>query len=401
MRLAKIQRQTEYKDWGPKGSIKADGVQGTISGYLGHFHNVDSQLDVILPGAFTQTIKDAKARRAAQQLDWLFPLLWNHDFSILPVGGIADAWEDAKGLMIRASLNLGTQMGKEMYESCRAGFTPKMSIGYKTLQSEFVKGADGKMVRQLKEIQLMEGSIVNFPANDLAQITSVKSQSRRNFFMPHRTLSKDFDARYLTEQLDDWAYSDWNDVASALHQSILDLFAPGGDPEADLETDVVPGLVTALRAYIQNGVALGYTPSQDSQDSYAMMSSALSQEAKSGYLSVSGHSKIKEASTMIMKHVKVIQSELANVQAANARQRAADLAGWPVYGQSSSSSWFPTKDEEDLAAIKLSSMVTSLEVSNDLREIREMNADLRDASSVSAGVDSALQALINSQRPRR
>ncbi len=54
MRLAKIQRQTEYKDWGPKGSIKADGVQGTISGYLGHFHNVDSQLDVILPGAFTQ-----------------------------------------------------------------------------------------------------------------------------------------------------------------------------------------------------------------------------------------------------------------------------------------------------------------------------------------------------------
>jgi len=46
-------------------------------------------------------------------------------------------------------------------------------------------------------------------------------------------------------------------------------------------------------------------------------------------------------------------------------------------------------------------MVTSLEVSNDLREIREMNADLRDASSVSAGVDSALQALINSQRPRR
>ncbi len=372
MRLAKIQRQTEYKDWGPKGSIKADGVQGTISGYLGHFHNVDSQLDVILPGAFTQTIKDAKARRAAQQLDWLFPLLWNHDFSI-----------------------------QEMYESCRAGFTPKMSIGYKTLQSEFVKGADGKMVRQLKEIQLMEGSIVNFPANDLAQITSVKSQSRRNFFMPHRTLSKDFDARYLTEQLDDWAYSDWNDVASALHQSILDLFAPGGDPEADLETDVVPGLVTALRAYIQNGVALGYTPSQDSQDSYAMMSSALSQEAKSGYLSVSGHSKIKEASTMIMKHVKVIQSELANVQAANARQRAADLAGWPVYGQSSSSSWFPTKDEEDLAAIKLSSMVTSLEVSNDLREIREMNADLRDASSVSAGVDSALQALINSQRPRR
>src|SRR6266700_66490 len=253
MRLAKIQSQTEYKDWGPKGSIKADGVQGTISGYLAHFHNVDSQLDVILPGAFTQTIKDAKARRAAQQLDWLFPLLWNHAFSILPVGGISDAWEDAKGLMIRASLNLGTQMGKEMYESCLHGFTPKMSIGYKTLQSEFVKGADGKMVRQLKEIQLMEGSIVNFPANDLAQITSVKNlQGGSSMF----ARTKDFDSRYQDQQVDDWCYADWNDLTTALKQSIIDLFTQGSDPAGDFEQQVAPQLLAALRAYVAAGVAL-------------------------------------------------------------------------------------------------------------------------------------------------
>ncbi len=398
MRLAKIQRQTEYKDWGPKGSIKADGVQGTISGYLGHFHNVDSQLDVILPGAFTQTIKDAKARRAAQQLDWLFPLLWNHDFSILPVGGISDAWEDAKGLMIRASLNLGTQMGKEMYESCLHGFTPKMSIGYKTLQSEFVKGADGKMVRQLKEIQLMEGSIVNFPANDLAQITSVKNlQGGSSMF----ARTKDFDSRYQDQQVDDWCYADWNDLTTALKQSIIDLFTQGSDPAGDFEQQVAPQLLAALRAYVAAGVALdasSYLAEQGSSD-YAMMS--LSGASKSGYLSVAGHAKIKEASTMIMKHAKIVQSELANLESSRARSRANDLAGWPVYGQASSSSWFPTKEEEDLAAIKLSSMVTSLEVSNDLREIREASNELREASSVSAGVDAALQALINSQRPWR
>ncbi len=206
--------------------------------------------------------------------------------------------------------------------------------------------------------------------------------------------TKDFDARYLAQNLDDWQYADWNDLATALHQAVLDLFAPGGDPLADLETEVISQLAAALRAYVQAGVDLGYEPG-GMQDSYGMMSAGASYDLKEGrMISQANHVKISAATDGIMKHVKVIKSVLDEA----ARSRA--LQGYPR-ATASISSIFESKEEEDEALALMGTLATSLEVDNMLREGREHALTPGDLGLDPASrVDAALAALKNSQRKR-
>ncbi len=401
MRSAKIERKIEYKDIAGSEMAAVDDRRGIVTGYANRTGNVDFQDDRTLYGAWRKTLADAYARKAAQNLDYIVPYLWSHNWEQLPPGGVVDADETHDGLYIKVQMNLDIQIGREVYASFKAGTVKKQSVGYKTIACDYVKDEKtGRTIRELKELALVECSAVVFPANDLAQVTTVKNQSRRNFYMPGRTLvspTKDFDSRYQDQQVDDWCYADWNDLTTALKQAVQDCFSGGSDPMQALESDVIPQLLSALRAYVSAGIALdasSYLSEQGSSD-YGMMSAGnAGGESKSGYLSVSGHAKIKQASENIMKHARIVQSELANLESANARRRAGQLAGWPVYGSASSSDDFPTKEAEDLTAIKLSGLVTQLTVSNNMREIREMSAEMAKQSSVSAGVDQALANLL-------
>ena len=215
--------------------------------------------------------------------------------------------------------------------------------------------------------------------------------------MPHRTLApplKDFTDRYAVQQTNDWAYDDWGDVASALHQSILDLFAPGGDPEADLETQVIPGLLSALRQYVADGVALGYSPADSS--TYDYMSRGGAYGTKEGrMLSAANHARLTKAADGIMGHVKDIKSMLSEAR------RAGQLQGWPVYGEASSSNYFEEKEDAEDARALLGTLATRLEVENDLREMHEIAMETSAASSPSAQVNAALSNLIASHNKRR
>jgi len=178
VRLAKVERKTEFLVGG--GEMKAtNDNQGIVEGYLNYIGNVDFGDDRTMPGAFKKTLSDSYARKRAQGLDFLFPYLWNHDYSIQPAGGIFEANEDKKGLYIKTQLNLDIQLGRELYSSFKGGFMKKQSMGYKCIQSDWVK-EDGKSIRNLLEVQVMEGSACIFPMNDLAQVDTVKN--RRTFY---------------------------------------------------------------------------------------------------------------------------------------------------------------------------------------------------------------------------
>src|SRR5258708_39803893 len=58
------------------------------------------------------------------------------------------------------------------------GTMKKQSMGYRAIQVDWVK-EDGKSIRNLLEVAVMEGSCVTFPMNDLAQVDTVK-----NLWMP-------------------------------------------------------------------------------------------------------------------------------------------------------------------------------------------------------------------------
>src|SRR5260221_8920098 len=173
-RMPKIERKIEYFPI-IGGEIKAtNDAQYIVEGYLNYIGNIDLGDDRTMKGAFRQTLKDSYARKSVQGLDFLWPYLWNHDYNILQPGGIFDADEDQKGLYIKVQLNPELQLGRELYSSFKGGFSKKQSMGYRAIQVEWVK-EEGKSIRNLLEVAVMEGSCVVFPMNDLAQVDRVKN----------------------------------------------------------------------------------------------------------------------------------------------------------------------------------------------------------------------------------
>lgn len=168
-----------------------DDDQGIIRGYLAVFNNVDSAKDRIRPGAFKKTIQDALQRKDNRGKKYLWPLLWMHDPE-KPIGGFLDATEDKTGLLVTAQLDISTNaagiannaLAMSVFSGFKMGYIDELSIGYKAIQKSYDK--DG--VRDLTEIQNFEGSAVtmNFAANELAQVTSVKSASGGSFPLADR-----------------------------------------------------------------------------------------------------------------------------------------------------------------------------------------------------------------------
>jgi len=155
------------------GGAKADGV---FEGYGAVFNNLDSYGDVIAPGAFAATLASARSR------NWMPKMLLQHGGGIfsmaedgIPVGKWTAMAEDTKGLTVEGELfALNTQKGQYIYEGMKSGALDGLSIGFVAVGIKYGQTAT-EPERTLTEIDLFECSIVTFPANDEATITSVKS----------------------------------------------------------------------------------------------------------------------------------------------------------------------------------------------------------------------------------
>jgi HK97 family phage prohead protease len=144
-------------------SIKAtgDGSTGTFEGYGSVFGVVDSYRDVVMPGAFKESLENyGMPKLLLQHASWM-------------VGGkYLEVYEDEKGLYVKGELNLEVQAAREVYSLMKQGAISGLSIGY-SVQEEEQDRTTG--VNQLKKVRLYEVSIVTFPANEEAEVTAVKS----------------------------------------------------------------------------------------------------------------------------------------------------------------------------------------------------------------------------------
>lgn len=139
--------------------IKAVSDDGLFSGYGSVFGVVDSYKEIVAPGAF----KDS--------LDGRLPsLLWQHR-SGEPIGVYTGVREDSIGLHVEGKLALKTARGAEAYELLKMGAISGLSIGFITREDSYDKVSG---VRTLKKVDLWEVSLVTFPANDAARVSSVK-----------------------------------------------------------------------------------------------------------------------------------------------------------------------------------------------------------------------------------
>lgn len=148
--------------------------QGKIEGYASTFMGEpDAFGDIIMPGAYKASLAEHAERDTAPAM------FWAHD-QAEPIGRWLSLAEDDKGLKVIGQLTLGTNRGAEAYELAKDDALG-LSIGYTIPQG----GADYKNgVRQLKQINLMEVSLVGLPASHTARITSVKSATQPDLSSP-------------------------------------------------------------------------------------------------------------------------------------------------------------------------------------------------------------------------
>lgn len=87
---------------------------------------------------------------------------------------------DYHGLLIEADLG-GTQIGRELYEEIRGGYTNKMSFGFtiKAMDREESRDDENKTIDILRTItkvgKLYDVSAVSLPANDATEISARKA----------------------------------------------------------------------------------------------------------------------------------------------------------------------------------------------------------------------------------
>lgn len=177
------------------GEIKFAGSDsdGTFSGYGAAFGNVDSYGDVIKQGAFKRTLREAKKggrwpAMLAQHGGWGMS-----SDDCMPIGIWTSMEEDEKGLYVEGKLALDTQRGRDAYALLKMQPRPALdglSIGY--IAKKFTVGTKPEEPRRLLEdVDLLEISLVTWPANGAARVDAVKS----------------FDPREIEEALRDAGFS--------------------------------------------------------------------------------------------------------------------------------------------------------------------------------------------------
>jgi HK97 family phage prohead protease len=175
-------------------AIKSVAQDGSFEGSLAVYNNLDLGGDLIEPGAFTKTIQDHGNE---------VPLLWQHKTD-KPIGKLTLV-DGPAALSVKGQLLMDLPDARNAYLLIKAKIVKGLSIGFDT-----VKDAMDGATRRLKEVRLWEGSIVTFPMNEQALITSVKRRREA------KEKKEDFDTEYAEALLQDAAYQMWIALRSAL-----------------------------------------------------------------------------------------------------------------------------------------------------------------------------------------
>ena len=146
----------------------ADTKKGIVTGYFASFNNLDSDGDIIVPGAFAKSIQET----GPQSMQPRIKHLMNHDTG-KPLGVIQSLCEDEKGLYYESQIGTHS-LGQDFIKMVESGLITEHSIGFRTIQSD-TNNETGDTY--LKELQLWEGSsLTAWGANNLTPVTGMKSE---------------------------------------------------------------------------------------------------------------------------------------------------------------------------------------------------------------------------------
>ncbi|PTW57660.1 prohead peptidase [Breoghania corrubedonensis] len=135
---------------------------GVFSGYAALFGVADLGRDILMPGAFTATLR----QRGAAGIK----LLYQHE-PAEPIGRWLEIVEDGRGLKVRGELMPDLARAREVLSLMKAGVLDGLSIGFRTVRG---KRDPRTGIRRLNEVDLWEISVVTFPMQEGARIDAMK-----------------------------------------------------------------------------------------------------------------------------------------------------------------------------------------------------------------------------------
>ena len=146
--------------------LKSLGDAGEFVAVAWDFNQVDRQGDVILPGAFAESLSSHASQGSMPAM------LWQHKHDE-PVGSWISLEERKDGLEAHGKLELSIQKAAEAYPLLKSkGLS--LSIGFHAKESDSYQ-KDG--IRYFKRVDLAEISLVSVPANPGAVVRAVKTLS--------------------------------------------------------------------------------------------------------------------------------------------------------------------------------------------------------------------------------
>lgn len=151
------------------------GNPGAFEGYGSVFNSVDSHGDLIVPGAFADSLAQHRAKGTMPGLYIEHGPYTGGD--PLPAGTWTSINEDAHGLKVAGKISaLDTDYGRRVRALMQDGALGGLSIAYQVPPGGAVpRSRPGEPARTLKRVNLHSIDIVRSPSNAAARVMSVKT----------------------------------------------------------------------------------------------------------------------------------------------------------------------------------------------------------------------------------
>lgn len=231
------------------GVIKdVDAKSGIVTGYFSIFGNVDSDGDMIMPGAFKRSLNNNYNR--IKHLNQHRP---GEVLSGTKKGHLV-VKEDSKGLYFESKIS-ETSYGKDVLRLYDDGALDEHSIGFEVVRSRDSdtmtrpsrwNPQERVPVKELHELKLWEGSTVTWGANEMARTESIKSLTKEQAFDKMSSVMKALrNGRYEHEEIFEMLELTFEqlkqhiiDLSASSTQPAVDTTAP--DPQKGVKSDDLP-----------------------------------------------------------------------------------------------------------------------------------------------------------------
>ena len=225
---------------------------GSISGYASTWtREPDSYGDIVAKGAFAESIEHIKAEGS------VLPFLWNHNSGDLKdyIGKVVSLEEDDHGLKFQATFD-DTPEAQRARELAMDGRLCKFSFAYDVIEEGETKLEDGRIVNELRKLNIHEVSLVMYPANPDTSVVEVKAAEPEEKSGRRNSAKDADDMRRVTELL--------GEAQSIINGLLADEEEPGEETEAkseepdtvnDEEQMRIKGLIEEAETILAKGVS--------------------------------------------------------------------------------------------------------------------------------------------------